>query len=213
MAEKPLSLDVLYGKLKVQKSGYISDGTDELIQAGFLARYHTWNVKEAEESKLSRIRVIDNYTRFYFRCIKPNKAAVERGAGRLPASIGGMPGLQFENVILKNRPAVWAQLGIEPGDIVFDNPYWQNVTQKSRGCRIDYMIQCRNNTVYVCEIKFAKAPVSKVVIAEVRKKINCLAKPRNFTFRPVLIHVNGVDEAVMEAGYFDSVIDYGELWR
>jgi hypothetical protein len=37
-------------------------------------------------------------------------------------------------------------------------------------------------------------------------------KPRNFTFRSILIHVNGVDDAVGEAGYFDAIIDFGELW-
>jgi hypothetical protein len=77
---------------------------------------------------------------------------------------------------------VWAKIGIGADDIVFDNPYWQTATQKTRGCQIDYMIQCRNNTVYVCEIK------------------------------PVLIHVNGVDDSVLEERYFDTVIDFGELW-
>jgi len=213
VAEKPLSLEELYRRLKVQKSGYISEAVDELIQAGFLARHYTWNVKAGTPSKLSRIRVLDNYTRFYFKCIKPNRAAVERGAGRLPANINGVLGLQFENIILKNRAAVWGQLGIRADDIAFDNPYWQSATRKTRGCQIDYMIQCRNNTVYVCEIKFAKERLPKAIVAEVEKKIGCLVKPKNFTFRPVLIHVNGVDESVAEAGYFDAVIDFGELWR
>ena len=45
---------------------------------------------------------------------------------------------------------MWAKLGISADDIIFDNPFWQSSTQKTRGCQIDYMIQCRNNTVYVC---------------------------------------------------------------
>jgi len=73
------------------------------------------------------------------------------------------------------------------------------------------MIQCRNNTVYACEVKFSKDPLPRAVISEVDGKIRNLAKPRNFTFRPVLIHVNGVDEAVLEERYFDAVIDFGEL--
>ena len=75
------------------------------------------------------------------------------------------------------------------------------------------MIQCSNNTVYICEIKFAKAPLPKAGIAEVQKKIECLTKPRNFTFRPVLIHVNGVDDAVTAAGFFDEIVDFSELWK
>jgi uncharacterized protein len=154
-----------------------------------------------------------DYTRFYFRCIKPNKGAVDRRAARLPAGSDGTFGLQFENLILKNRAAVWAQLRIGAEDIVFDNPYWQTATRRTRGCQLDYVIQCRNNTVYVCEIKFSKAPLPRATIAEVDGKIRSIAKPRNFTFRPVLIHVNGVDDAVVEARYFDAIIDFGELWR
>jgi len=157
--------------------------------------------------------VIDNYSRFYFRCIKPNRAAVERGAARLPAGSDGIFGLQFENLILKNRAAVWSRLGIHADEIVFDNPFWQTATRRTSGCQIDYMIQCRNNTVYVCEMKFSKQSIGRAVISEVENKIRKLAKPRNFSFRPILIHVNGVEPQVLDSRYFDDVIDFGELWR
>jgi uncharacterized protein len=213
VAERPLDLDAIYGKLKVQKSTYVSQCIDDLVQSGFLARYHTWNIKTGNESKHSLVRIVDNYTRFYFKCIKPNRAAIERGTGRLPRGIDGVLGLQFENMILKNRAALWDRLAIDSGEITFENPYWQGATARTRGCQIDYMIQCRNNTVYICEIKFAKDPLPKAVIPEVARKIACLAKPRNYTFRPVLVHVNGVEEAVLDARYFDHVIDFSELWR
>ena len=213
VAEKPVDLTGIYRKLSVHKAGYISACIEELIEAGFLARHYTWNFKSGGATKHSLIRIIDNYTRFYFRCIKPNRAAVERRAPRLPPGSDGIFGLQFENLILKNRAAIWRQLGISAEDIVFDNPYWQTAIQRTRGCQIDYAIQCRNNTVYVCEIKFSKAPLPPAVISEVDTKIRTLSKPRNFTFRPVLIHVNGVDDALAEARYFDAVIDFGELWR
>jgi hypothetical protein len=212
IAEKPLELEDIYRKLNVEKAGYISECIEDLIEAGFLARHYTWNIKTGGPAKRSLIRVIDNYTRFYFRCIKPNRAAVERGAARLPAGSEGILGLQFENVILKNRPSVWKKLGISADDIVFDNPYWQTATQKTRGCQIDYMIQCRNNTVYACEIKFSKDPLQRGVISEVDRKIRNIAKPRNYTFRPVLIHVNGVDDSLLDERYFDNVIDFGEMW-
>lgn len=213
LAEKPLDLEGLYHKLGVQKAGYISECIEELAETGFLARHHTWNIRTGGVSRLSLIRVIDNYTRFYFRCIKPNRAAVGRGAGRLPAGSDGIFGLQFENLILKNRAAVWSRLGIHADEIVFDNPFWQTATRRTPGCQIDYMIQCRNNTVYVCEMKFSKQPIGRALISEVEGKIRKLAKPRNFSFRPVLIHVNGVEPQVLDSRYFDAVIDFGELWQ
>jgi AAA+ ATPase superfamily predicted ATPase len=212
VAEKPLELEDIYRKLNVEKAGYISECIQDLIEAGFLARHYTWSVKTGGPAKRSLIRVIDNYTRFYFRCIKPNRTAVERGAAQPPAGSEGILGLQFENVILKNRPSVWKKLGISADDIIFDNPYWQTATQKTRGCQIDYMIQCRNNTVYACEIKFSKSPLRRAVISEVDRKIRNIVKPRNYTFRPVLIHVNGVDDSLLDERYFDTVIDFGEMW-
>jgi AAA+ ATPase superfamily predicted ATPase len=212
VAEKPLELEDIYRKLNVEKAGYISECIEDLIEAGFLARHYTWNIKTGGPARRSLIRVIDNYTRFYFRCIKPNRAAVERGAARVPAGSEGILGLQFENLILKNRPSVWKKLGISADDIIFDNPYWQTATQKTRGCQIDYVIQCRNNTVYACEIKFSNDPLQRGVISEVDRKIRNIAKPRNYTFRPVLIHVNGVDDSLLDERYFDNVIDFGEMW-
>jgi predicted AAA+ superfamily ATPase len=212
VAEKPLDLDGIYKKLGVEKSGYISDCIDDLVETGFLARHHTWDVRSGGISKPSLIRVIDNYTRYYFRCIKPARPAIGRGAGRLPSGNEGILGLQFENLILKNRRAIWDRLGIDPADIVFDNPYWQERTKRARGCQVDYMIQCRDNNVYVCEIKFSKHPLPYEVIEKVDQKIRRIVKPKNFAFRPVLIHVNGVDESVEEKGYFDEIVDFGELW-
>ena len=95
VADKPLRLQEIYRKLKLKKAGYVSDCIDELIQTGFLARHHTWSIKDKSESKLSRVRIIDNYTRFYFKCIEPNKSAVARGGGHLPANLDGMLGLAW----------------------------------------------------------------------------------------------------------------------
>jgi hypothetical protein len=56
------------------------------------------------------------------------------------------------------------------------------------------------DAVYVCEIKFSKQPIGRAVIPEV-------------SFRPILIHVNGVEQQVLDDRYFDAVIDFSELWR
>lgn len=213
VAEKPLDLEGIYKKLNIQKSGYISDCIGELIQSGFLARHYTWNIKTKSMSKLSTVRICDNYTRFYFKCIQPNKPMIERGNNKLPLNINSILGLQFENLILNNRSAIWSTLGLRAEDIVFDNPYFQKPTRKSKGCQIDYMIQCQNNTVYVCEIKFRKNSIPYSIISEVKSKIQRIAKPRNFSFRPVIIHINGVDESVITERYFDEVIDFGGLWN
>ena len=43
------------------------------------------------------------------------------------------------------------------------------------------------------------------------EKAKRLKVPKRFSIRPVLIHVNGVEDSVLDQGYFDKVIDFGEL--
>jgi hypothetical protein len=65
--------------------------------------------------------------------------------------------------------------------------------------------------LYICEIKFSRSEVTGPVIDEVKQKITRLNMPKNFSYRPVLIHVNGVNAAVTESGYFAKIIDFGQL--
>jgi hypothetical protein len=73
------------------------------------------------------------------------------------------------------------------------------------------MIQTRFHNLYLCEIKFSKDAVKNKIIDEMEKKRVNLKVPRNFSIRPVLIHVNGVEERVIDERYFDKIVDFGEL--
>ena len=120
-------------------------------------------------------------------------------------------GLQFENLVVHNRKAVWQLAGIPPEEVVMDGPFFQSATKKQPGCQIDYMIQTRFNNLYICEIKFSKNAIEKTIISEIEEKRHRLKIPRAFSIRPILIHVNGVEESILDEGYFDKVIDFGEL--
>jgi|GEM_PF-1459610 len=123
----------------------------------------------------------------------------------------GIMGLQFENLVVHNRKTLWKILGIFPEEIVMEGPFFQNPTVKQPGCQIDYMIQTRFHNLYICEIKFSKDSVGNKIIEEMEKKRKNLKIPKNCSIRPVLIHVNGVDERVIDERYFDKIVDFGEL--
>ena len=80
-----------------------------------------------------------------------------------------------------------------------------------QGCQIDYMIQTKFGTCYLCEVKFSSQPITRSVIDDVKQKIRTLALPKNISIRPVLIHVNGVDESLLESDFFSSIIDFNNL--
>ena len=120
-------------------------------------------------------------------------------------------GLQFENLVLNNRKKIWEILEIKADEIIWDNPFFQHHTSKMPGCHIDYMIQVKSKNLYLCEIKFLTQEIKKDIIPEVTEKINRLKKPKGYSCRPILIHVNGVNESVSEQDYFAKIIDFGEL--
>ena len=122
-------------------------------------------------------------------------------------------GLQFENMVIHNRFALRKALDICPEDIVMEGPFFQRKTKRQPGCQIDYMIQTRFGTLYICEIKFSKDKIHSEVIEEMNNKINRLKCPKFVSFRPVLIHVNGVTNDVEEADYFAKVISFEDLFH
>lgn len=198
------------------KGGTLSDYLDELIESGYVSRHFSWTFKKGKQKSTSFYRLSDNYLRFYYRYILPKLDQIQRGQYR-DASISALPawnsimGLQFESLVLNNRKLVQEALRLTPEEIVVDNPYYQRQTKRVPGCQIDYMIQTRFNTLFVFEFKFSQHPLNKSVIQEVKQKIKALSLPKNFVCVPILIHVNGVSDEVMEAGYFYEVIDFTEL--
>ncbi len=216
LAEKPLEIKEICEKMDVQQTGFISECLDNLKKSGFLRRDYTWQIKQGKPSKLSHYRLTDNYLRFYLKYIDKNIEKIENNEYlfKTLSSLPGfetMMGLQFENLVLKNRSLVKKILDIKPDDVVSDNPFFQRKTARFPGCQIDYLIQTRFNHFYLCEIKFSKREIDSSIIQEVEKKIKSFHYPKGYSCRAVLIHVNGVAEEVENSGYFSDIIDFSQF--
>lgn len=198
------------------KTGRMSEYLSHLVLSGFIRRDHTWNIREEKESILSHYRLSDNYLRFYLKYIDKNKNKIEGGnfENNALSSLPGFEsimGLQFENLVLNNRSFIWQKLHIYPSDIVTNNPFFQRPQLRKKGCQIDYLIQTKNHVLYACEIKFSKQVIGSEVVHEMKQKIDAFYLPKGFSIMPVLIHVNGVTEKLMEQEYFSHIIDFSEL--
>jgi AAA+ ATPase superfamily predicted ATPase len=202
--------------LKIEESGRISEYLEELSLAGFIKRDYTWHLKNSKDAKLSKFRLSDNYLRFYLKYIDKYKSKIERNSYAFK-SLSALPGwdtiiaLQFENLVLNNRQFIWQKLGIEPEDIISENPFFQHKTTKQVGCQIDYLIQTKFDSLFVCEIKFSKNTLTPEIIDEMQNKIRRLIRPKNFSCRPVLIHANEVHSSIIDSDYFAAIIDFGEI--
>jgi AAA+ ATPase superfamily predicted ATPase len=202
--------------LEIDPGGRISEYLLELELAGFVVRDYAWNLSSGADSKLRKYRLADNYLRFYLKYIKKNLTKINRDSFQFK-SLTSLPewdalmGFQFENMVLNNRRLIHQALSLKPEEIVSENPYYQHKTKQIPGCQIDYMIQTKFGTLYLCEIKFSKHPIGAFVIEEVQKKLDSLVRPKGLSLRPVLIHVNGVSKEVSESDTFSAIIDFSSF--
>ncbi len=206
-------------KLSIGKSGLISEYLNDLVASGFISRDNTWDPKAGIMAPLLfKYRLRDNYLRFYLKYIENRLPEIEKNIYQLK-SLSSLPGwttimgLQFQNLVLNNRYFIHEKLRISADDIVTENPFFQNQTTRRKGCQIDYMIQTRNNVLYVCEIKFLRDEIKKGIISEMKEKITRLSTPRGMSFCPVLIHVNGVNDSIIESNYFTEIINFSDAFE
>ncbi len=215
LSQKPLTLDEICKILQIEKSGAISKYLSDLILAGFVSEDGTWNLKNKQISRLKRFRLKDNYLRFYLKYIQPNKEKISKDLfDSTLSNLSGwesIMGLQFENLVLNNLKGLCKILKIETHEIVMAGPFFQRATQRQKGCQIDLLIQTRHHTLYLCEIKFNISEIKKQVIEDVEQKIKRFSFPRGYSIRPVLIHVNGVSQNVIDNDLFSQIVDFSEF--
>ncbi len=216
LTDGPLSIGEVCVKLKQAQNGEFTKSLEDLVQSGFIARYHN-HKPDGTLSKLSRFRISDNYLRFYLKYILPNKERIAKENFTFN-SLEDLPGwqsicgLQFENLILNRLPEILPALGLEGEKILSASPYFQTKTTRSEACQIDLLIACKTNSYYVCEVKF-REKISLEVIREVKKKIAALKFPKRSSFRPVLLYSGELDRAVIDEDYFDRILDIGRLLK
>lgn len=212
------SLDDIFKALERKKTGVLVEYLEDLSQAGFVTRNFTWNLRDGQPSVLSHFRISDNYVRFYLKYVSPHHTKINRGlyTDKSLAALPGwesMMGLQFENLVIRNRKLLLKILHINPDEIVNEGPYFQRGTKKHKGCQVDYLIQTRYNSYYLCEIKFSHKPLGAHVAQEGVEKLSALKLPKNVSLRPVLIHINGVEDNLIGEEFFAHIVDFKEMLK
>jgi hypothetical protein len=117
-----------------------------------LSRDFTWNLQTGVDAKLSRFRLKDNYLRFYLKYIQKNLGKIARESYAVKSLTplpewNGIMALQFENLVFNSRRQLHRLLGINPEEIVSENPFYQRKTLRHAGCQIDYLIQMKFGTL------------------------------------------------------------------
>jgi hypothetical protein len=154
--------------------------------------------------------------RFYLKVIEPNLGVISDG-GFDQVQLSRMPGfethmgLQLEALLLQNRPLLLEKLGISPVDIVRSGPYRQTKTTTQQGCQIDYLVQTKTNSLFICEFKFKKREINSDIITDMQEKISRLKTPKGFAKVAVLFHLSGVTSTVATNPYFYRINDIADF--
>lgn len=216
LAEGMKNLDQLRKEVNYTASGTFSTIMNNLITAGFVTKHFQWSLKTGSASKYSLYRLSDPYLRFYIKYIEPNRQKIDQNSfGNI--SINQLPGwesilgYQVESLLLHNRPLILKAIGIEPADIVGDNPYVQYKNSRQQGCQIDYLVQTHSNNLFLCEFKFSQKELGTSVIESVKEKIQKFSFPRKSGIAPILLHLSGVSNEVYDSLYFYRIIDISDF--
>lgn len=202
--------------LRYAEGGGVAPYLDTLIESGYVTKHQSWSIKTGKLGTKSLFRLSDNYLRFYLKVIAPLKEKIQLNAFQdMPVSAipgwSSLMGFQIENLLLANRKLIHKSLGIHPQDIIADNPFQQRQTKTQAGVQIDYLIQTATKTLYLCEFKFNRNELKQEIIKETQIKVEKLSRPRGFSVCPVLLHMGGVADTVLDARYFYRIIDISDF--
>lgn len=141
--------------LKMKATGSYQRAIEELIVSDFVIE----NVPFGKKKKGSLYRLIDEYSIFYHRFIKPNKKYTEGIWQQISASQSYKiwSGYAFESLCHKHIQEIKNALGI---GAVFTEISSLRIpkTAESEGFQIDLILDRKDNTINLCEIKFYAAP-------------------------------------------------------
>lgn len=171
---KGLTRNELLSSAGISTGGTATKILSELEESGFIDSY----IPFGKQVKDALYRLSDEFTRFHFDWIKP-LGKNSPGAGHW-LSLQNQPkkntwaGFTFEALCLKHVPKIKKALGI--GSVETTQSAWRYLPEKDsaeKGAQIDLLIDRKDNTINLCEIKFANSEfvIDAKYAAELRYKI------------------------------------------
>ena len=178
---------------RLSDGGTFSTILEDLEECGFIRRFTS-----ADTAEINAIyQLIDNYTLFYYLCIKKNAFSDERYWSNTftSPSHGTWKGLAFERVCLQHIPQIKAALGISGVQTNVCSWFVRGTTAR-RGAQIDLVIQRADGFTDLCEMKHSENvfTIDKDYADDLQNKLSAyqeLSKDKR-TLHLVMVTTNGV---------------------
>ena len=137
---------------KLSDGGTFSTILEELEECGFIRRFASSDTTDTN----ALYQLIDNYTLFYYLCIKKNAFSDEHYWSNTftSTSHNTWKGHAFERVCLLHIPQIKAALGIS-GVQTNVCSWFTHGTDERRGAQIDLVMQRADGFTDLCEMKYS----------------------------------------------------------
>lgn len=183
LATKQMGLNrkELLNLTKITDNGAFGIVLEELEQCGFIRTYEPFSNKTSATISRQRNNVmyqlVDFYTLFYFNFIRQNRYRDEHfwtSSYNSPAH-NSWAGISFEMLCLNHLNQIKQSLGIS--DVQTFVCSWRGKNEGGSGAQIDLIIDRKDDTINICEMKFAKAEyeITKDYEEKLTNKINTFA--------------------------------------
>lgn len=196
----------------MESGGGLKSCLENLEKAFFITSYSPYN--KGESSKLKKYKLTDEYIRFYFKYIAPNKKIIEVAKGKqnifqnqVQKNWDQWLGFSFENFCLKNVFLLAEIMGFADKVKSFGPLF----SKGDKGFQIDLIFERIDNTITVCEMKDCNKEVPYRVKSELEKKLKLLKVKRGTTIEKTLISQFGEEERLQESDYFHHSVTVSEI--
>lgn len=215
LAKRSDSKTGLAERLHMESGGGLSGYIQALEQADFVKVLTPLSVA-GEGSKTTKIVLWDEWLRFYFSYIKPNRHIIEMNtkpglfqqlAGK---SIDTYFGLAFERFCMKNLSSILPAAGIALNEILGYGPFFRQPSRKTpndAGLQIDILVHRQGHILTLMECEFQTSPVGLSVAQEVERKLTFLKPKKFYTVEKMLLCAGPITRELQQNGYFHKILD------
>lgn len=215
LAKRSDSKEGLAERIHMKPGGGLSGYIQALEQTDFVKVFSPLSITGLGE-KTKKVVLWDEWLRFYFSYIKPNKRVIEINtkpglfqqlAGK---SIDTYFGLAFERLCMKNLPGLLSAVGIQLNEVLGYGPFFRQPARKSpndAGLQIDILVHRQGHILTIIECKFQTTPVGLSVVQEVERKLALLKPGKIYTVEKILVCAGPITRDLQQSGYFHMILD------
>ena len=169
-----MTREEILNKCKLSDGGTFSTVLQQLTECGFIRKFASADSSDNN----AQYQLIDNYTLFYYRCIKKNAFSDEHYWSNTYTSAehNAWKGLAFERVCLQHVPQIKRALGIQ-GVQTNVCSWFSHGNEHQQGAQIDLVMQRADGITNICEMKHAAGffTINKHYTEELNNKLNAYA--------------------------------------